>query len=148
MNRHYAVGGVTLSVQSVEDYFNLELLDSVQGWRKKWFYIRDCKSVGQLYDLAPFDPATPAKRTHACMHNLKDHEAAEVEGLCQRIAAMKPAPTLTQKTPRGLFIIANFMKRYVQPLQHRVHPMWQDTGMANEERLYHEDLSSFKLAPA
>ena len=58
---------------------------------------------------------------------------------------MKPALSPTQKTPSGLFIISTFMKRCVQPLQHRVHPMWQDTSMADEARLYHEDLSSFEL---
>ena len=28
--------------------------DSVQGWRKKWFYVKDMPVEGQQFSLAPF----------------------------------------------------------------------------------------------
>ena len=68
-----------------------------------------------------------------------------MDELCRRFAAMKPAVTPAQKVPNSLFIMATFMKRCVQPLQHRVHPMWEDTGTMDEARLFHEDLSNVVL---
>ena len=37
-------------------YFDLKFPDSVQGWRKKWLYVKDQKTGAQEYGLAPFDP--------------------------------------------------------------------------------------------
>ena len=70
----------------------------------------------------------------------------EVDDLCHIISAMKHAPTLAQKLARGLFLVATFMNRCVEPLQHRAHPMWEDTGVVDEMRLFHEELSSVELA--
>ncbi|KAK1641931.1 hypothetical protein QYE76_059736 [Lolium multiflorum] len=35
-NVAYNIGGVVISVRPTVDYFDVKLLDSVQGWRKKW----------------------------------------------------------------------------------------------------------------
>ena len=43
----YVVGGVTISIKDKETYFDLEKLDSVQGWWKKWFYVKDQTAPGQ-----------------------------------------------------------------------------------------------------
>ncbi|KAK1663646.1 hypothetical protein QYE76_051805 [Lolium multiflorum] len=40
-NVAYNIGGVVISVRSTINYFDVKLPDSVQGWRKKWLYIRE-----------------------------------------------------------------------------------------------------------
>ena len=37
-SRTYPVGGLQIQVRSNTHYFSLKFIDSVQGWRKKWFY--------------------------------------------------------------------------------------------------------------
>jgi hypothetical protein len=50
------VGGAIISIRPEADYFNFKIAESIQNWRKKWFYIRDEKIEGQKYGLVPFDP--------------------------------------------------------------------------------------------
>ncbi|KAK1647707.1 hypothetical protein QYE76_065512 [Lolium multiflorum] len=40
-NVAYNIGGVVISVRSSVNYFDVKLPDSIQGWRKKWLYIRE-----------------------------------------------------------------------------------------------------------
>jgi hypothetical protein len=35
------LGGACISVRSESQYFEFSMADSVQGWRTKWFYIKD-----------------------------------------------------------------------------------------------------------
>ena len=42
----YDVGGCGIYVDSYATYFDIKLTGSVQGWRDKWFYIRDQKADG------------------------------------------------------------------------------------------------------
>ncbi|KAK1664562.1 hypothetical protein QYE76_052721 [Lolium multiflorum] len=45
-NVAYNIGGVVISVRSSVNYFDVKLPDSVQGWRKKWLYIRLKRVLG------------------------------------------------------------------------------------------------------
>ena len=40
----YVVGGAAISIKDKDAYFDLEKLDSFQGWRIKWLYVKglDC----------------------------------------------------------------------------------------------------------
>jgi hypothetical protein len=50
------LGGAIISVQSESHYLEFQMAQSVQGWRQKWFYIKDQKSSdSDQYGLAPFD---------------------------------------------------------------------------------------------
>ena len=89
----YAIGGITISIKAKETYFDLEKLDSVQGWRKKWFYVKDQTALGQQYGLAPFDPAARAIRRPAWEHELSSSELEMVEPLIQRVAELKEEAT-------------------------------------------------------
>ena len=40
-NAIYNVGGVYICVRPEASYFDLKFADSVQGWRKKWLYVKD-----------------------------------------------------------------------------------------------------------
>jgi hypothetical protein len=48
--------GAILFVRSKSQYLAFGMAESVQGWRQKWFYIKDQKSSeADEYGLAPFD---------------------------------------------------------------------------------------------
>jgi hypothetical protein len=50
------LSGAIVSVRSESQYLAFEMAESVQGWRQKWFYIKDQKSSeADEYGLAPFD---------------------------------------------------------------------------------------------
>jgi hypothetical protein len=50
------LGGAIVSMRSESQYLAFEMAESVQGWRQKWFYIKDQKSLeADEYGLAPFD---------------------------------------------------------------------------------------------
>ena len=40
-NSDYAVGRISISIGDKDSYFDLEKIDSVSGWRKGWFYLKD-----------------------------------------------------------------------------------------------------------
>jgi hypothetical protein len=47
------LGGAIVSVRSKSHYLEFQMAQSVQGWRKKWFYIKDQKSSdSNQYGLA------------------------------------------------------------------------------------------------
>jgi hypothetical protein len=50
------LGRAVVSVRAEAHYLEFNMATSVQGWRKKWFYIKDQKtSSSDHYDIAPFD---------------------------------------------------------------------------------------------
>jgi hypothetical protein len=59
------LGGAIVFVQSESQYLAFKMAKSVQGWRQKWFYIKDQKSSeSDEYGLTPFDASKiPTKVT-------------------------------------------------------------------------------------
>jgi hypothetical protein len=49
------VGGVGFVVKQDVDYLDYPMKESVQGWRNKWFYLRDPAVSGQHPNLPPFE---------------------------------------------------------------------------------------------
>ena len=140
--KSYETGGVQVSARSEVIYFNLEQKEYVQGWRQRWFYIRDQAAAGQQFGFATFDPSARVKRTRAWRHELSDAERAEVEPMYQRVIELKR--TAGQEVS-GPHLIALFIRRCVQPLQHRSSPMWRFTGADDPTRVLHEDISGLEL---
>ena len=89
-------------------------MDSVQGWRKKGFYIQDQPIISQQVGLPPFDPTARVKKSRAWKNAVSDAEAAEVEALYRWVLELK---TTLQREVSGLHLIATFVKRCIQPLQ-------------------------------
>ena len=54
-NSEYAVGQVGISIGDDNSYFDLEKIDSISGWQKSWFYLKDRCVAGQQFGLAPFN---------------------------------------------------------------------------------------------
>jgi hypothetical protein len=50
------LGGAIVSVRLESQYLDFKMAQSVQGWRQKWFYIKDQKSSeSDEYGLSLFD---------------------------------------------------------------------------------------------
>jgi hypothetical protein len=57
------LGGDVVSIRAEVHYLDFNMAASVQGWRKKWFYIKDQKaSSSDHYDIAPFDATKELKK--------------------------------------------------------------------------------------
>ena len=56
----HVVGGVGFVVRKEVNYFNFPMRESVQGWRSKWFYLRDHPASGHRSNLPPFEDVLEA----------------------------------------------------------------------------------------
>jgi preprotein translocase subunit Sss1 len=57
----YIVGGVGFVVRKEAKYFNFPMKESVQGWRQKWFYLRDQQAPNHRFNLLKFLNVLEAK---------------------------------------------------------------------------------------
>jgi hypothetical protein len=57
------LGGAVVSVRAEAQYLEFSMSASVQGWRTKWFYIKDHKASSEdEYGLSPFDASKELKK--------------------------------------------------------------------------------------
>jgi hypothetical protein len=84
------LGGAVISVHPEVQYFEFSMATSVQGWRTKWFYIKDRKSSPEdEYGLPPFDASQEVKKLTSWDTLPSDAEAQEILPLLSRIKALK-----------------------------------------------------------
>ncbi|KAK1616066.1 hypothetical protein QYE76_021583 [Lolium multiflorum] len=130
-NVAYNIGGVVISVRSSVNYFDVKLPDSVQGWRKKWLYIREENHGCAEDNIPPFDGAEKILRRRSW-----DAEATEEErtskALMTRIHELQ---NTRGKELSGIQITAYFLRTRVQPLQARKNPFWNYAGDEDTDRL-------------
>jgi hypothetical protein len=63
LSRKPELGGAVVSVRPEAQYLEFSMAASVQGWRTKWFYIKDHKSSPEdEYGLPPFDASQEVKK--------------------------------------------------------------------------------------
>jgi hypothetical protein len=56
LDKNPELGGAVVSVRSESHYLKFNMAASMQGWRQKWFYIKDQKAAASdQYGLPPFD---------------------------------------------------------------------------------------------
>jgi hypothetical protein len=56
LTKNPELGRAVVSVRTESHYLEFNMTDSVQGWRKKWFYIKDQKTASSdQFGIAPFD---------------------------------------------------------------------------------------------
>jgi hypothetical protein len=86
------LGGTIGSVRSESQYLAFEMADSVQGWIRKWFYIKDQKSPeADEYGLAPFDTDKGPTKLTSWDALPSDDEVKEIKPLLARIQELKNA---------------------------------------------------------
>ena len=75
-------------------------------------------------------------------HDLSPAEEAEANDLLSRVADLRFAPG---KELTGMQLICTFLKRRIQPLQARVHGMWEYSGLQDPTRTSPEEISGEEL---
>jgi hypothetical protein len=116
---------------------------SVQGWRKKWFYIKDQKnSSSSHYDIAPFDANKGLKKLSSWDSPPTEAEMEDIKPLLTRIQILKSA---NGGALSGTQLMAFFLQRRIQPLQHRVSKLWSYSGSEDSSRVSEEDIDKKDL---
>src|SRR4051812_9374491 len=138
----YPIGGCIISLKSNILFFSFSMSESIQYWRRRWFYIRDSTVTGQHFGLAPFDPSEKIEPKRSWKNQILDGEVAEIEGLYRRVGDLQLIP---DKELNGVDIIRTFLKRRVQPLQARAHPMFLYSGCHDPTRVPAKELSKGDL---
>ena len=113
----------------------MEKIDSISGWRKGWFYLKDRRAIGQQFGLAAFNPGARVVKQASWSHSLTATELSELTPFLKRIAMLKGELI-------GGQLISIFVGRRVQPLQHRASPMWQYEGPNDPTRCSPQDFDA------
>jgi hypothetical protein len=131
------LGGAVVSVLPKAQYLEFSFAASVQGWRTKWFYIQDRKaSPEDQYGLAPFNASKEVKKLASWDALPLDAEIEQVLPLLSRIQALKGGKGGALS---GIQLMAFFVQRRVQPLQHRLTKLRSYSGLEDPTRIS-EDL--------
>jgi hypothetical protein len=84
------LGGACISVRAESQYLEFSMAASVQGWRTKWFYIKDQKiSSSDKYGIAPFDASQELKKLASWDSPPTEAEMEEIKPLLARIQELK-----------------------------------------------------------
>jgi hypothetical protein len=114
---------------------------SVQGWRKKWFYIKNWKvSSSDQYGIAPFDASKEVKKLASWDSPPTEAEMDEIKPLLACIQELKSGKGGALS---GTQLMAFFLQRRVQPLQHCLSKLWTFSGLGDSSRVS-EDLMEKK----
>jgi hypothetical protein len=131
------LGGAVVSVRPEAQYFEFSMAASVQGWRTKWFYIKDRKSSPEdKYGLPPFDASQEVKKLASWDMLPSDAEVEQILPLLSRIKALQGGQGGALS---GIQLMAFFIQCRVQPLQHRLTKLWTYSGLEDPTRIS-EDL--------
>jgi hypothetical protein len=136
------IGGVGFVVRKEVDYLNFPMKESVQGWRHKWFYLRDTPVPGRRSNLPPFEDVLVAQPKKSWRNTLSPDESALADKLFEQVVDLKNAGGLTMC---GTEVVSVFLKRRVQPLMSRPHQLWMYTGEGDKSRVSSADLSDDDL---
>ncbi|KAK1662008.1 hypothetical protein QYE76_050167 [Lolium multiflorum] len=136
-NFTYNIGGVVICVRPNVEYFDVKFPDSVQGWRKRWLYVREESANSVEYNIAPFDGSAKILRRRFWDAEATEEEKASTEALMSRIHELQ---NTRGKELSGIQITAYFLRIRVQPLQARKNPLWTYAGEKDANRIS-KDLS-------
>jgi hypothetical protein len=86
------LGKAVVSIRAEAHYLEFNMAASVQGWRKKWFYIKDQKnSSSDQYGIAPFDANKDLKKLSSWDSPPTEAEMEDIKPLLAHIQALKSA---------------------------------------------------------
>jgi hypothetical protein len=127
------LGGAIVSVRPEAQYLEVSMPASVQGWRTKWFYIKDRKASSKdEYGLAPFDASKELKKLALWDSPPTDAEMEGIAPLLTHIQALKGGKG---GALLGIQLMAFFVQRRVQPLQHLLSKLWNYSGLVDSSRI-------------
>jgi hypothetical protein len=118
LSKNPELGGAIVSIRAEAHYLEFNMAASVQGWRKKLFYIKDQKnSSSHHYGVAPFDANKDLKKLSSWDSPPTKAEMEDINPLLARIQILKSA---IGGALSGMQLMAFFLQRRIQPLQHSV----------------------------
>jgi hypothetical protein len=127
------LGEACISVRSKLQYLEFSMSASVQGWRTKWFYIKDRKSSSSdKYGIAPFDASQELKKLASWDSSPTKAEMEEIKPLLAHIQELKSG---RGGALSGTQLMAFFLQCRVQPLQHRLSKLWTFSGLGDPSRV-------------
>jgi hypothetical protein len=132
------LGRAIISVCAKVHYLEFSMSALVQGWRKKWFYIKDQKTASSdQFGIAPFDANKSLKKLTSWDSPPTEAEIEDLKPLLSRIQSLKSAAggILT-----GTQLMAFFLQRCIQPLQACASRLWSYSGSEDPSRVSKEDL--------
>jgi hypothetical protein len=114
----------------------------VQGWRKKWFYLQDEKTLYATVGAPEFSPDAMVVKRKSWRHGCSADEEAEVAPLMARVRELQ---LKHGEEVAGTHLIAIFLQRRVQPLKSRVRALWEYSGTEDPMCSHKEDMSMREL---
>jgi hypothetical protein len=102
----FVIGGVGFVARKEVNYFNFPMKESVQGWRLKWFYIRDSSAVDS--QLPQFSDVLEAEPKKSWKNILSPDEKPTVNRLFEKFLRIKE---FDGQTMIGTEVAAVFLKR-------------------------------------
>ena len=108
------------------------LPESVRGWQSTWFYCKDQPTPGQSTGLPAFSMARVDKPSAL---KVIPEERAQVKVLVERVVQ------LIWDGVTGMDLLEVFLKRRIQPLQARDHPMWMYPDIEDAPRIHLEEIN-------
>jgi hypothetical protein len=115
---------------------------SIQGWRKKWFYLHDDKLPSEEFRAREFAADAIVVKRKAWRHQCTAKEENEVALLMARVRELQLKPS---KEVAGTHLIALFLQRRVQPLKARVRSMWEFMGAKDPSHAKNKEMSTKEL---
>jgi hypothetical protein len=138
LSKNPKLGGAVVSVRAEAHYLEFSMAASVQGWKKKWFYIKDQKTASSdRFGIAPFDANKNLTKLTSWDSPPTEDEIKDIKSLLTHIQILKSTAggALT-----GMQLMAFFLQRCIQPLQARVSRLWSYSGSEDPSRVSKEDL--------
>jgi hypothetical protein len=138
LSKNPDLGGVVVSVRAETHYLEFSMAASVQGWKKKWFYIKDQKTASSdKFGIAPFD-------ANKSLTKLTSWDSppmeAEIEGIKPLLTLIQSLKSAAGGALTGTQLMAFFLQRRIQPLHARVSKLWSYSGLEDPSRVSKEDL--------
>jgi hypothetical protein len=138
LSKNPELGGAIVFVCAEAHYLELSMATSVQGWKKKWFYIKDQKTASSdKFWIAPFEANKNLTKLTLWDSPPMEAEIEDIKPLLTHIQSLKSAArgalTRTQ-------LMAFFLQRRIQPLQACVSRLWSYSGSEDPSRVSKEDL--------
>jgi hypothetical protein len=124
-------------------YLKFSMATLVQGWKKKWFYIKDQKTASfDKFGIAPFDANKNLTKLTSWDSPPTEAKIEDIKPLLTHIQSLK---STTGGALTGTQLMAVFLQRRIQPLQARVSKLWLYSGAEDPSRVSKEDLEKKSL---
>ena len=129
-------GGLGIQMRNKSTFPAMTLPESVRGWQSTWFYCQDESTPGQSTGLPPFSMDRVDKPSSL---KVLPEEKAQVKMLMERVVQ------LVRDGVTGMDLLEVFLRRRIQPLQYRGHPMWLYCGTEDTTRVHPEAVDDATL---